>query len=1696
MRRASRLYLLAIAAFAACFCTAVTSTRANAAELGATVSNIATVSYDAGSTTETVTTPPATFMIEARRTPSTIDFFRFSPNAPDGITVQINGSDYAPSVDSGGNPVFQSSGPPITTDGATIDLSSPVTLALAENYFSGELIILRVIDTGQNGDPAAIETVTATIVSDTGDEITLQLYESGPDTGAFFAYVRSSSSTSPINDNILAISSGEQLTATYQDPFDTTEISIDVAGVDPFGHLFDSTNGDLIDGAQVTIVDANTGAPAQVFGVDGISDYPSTLITGGEVTDESGFVYTLEPGQFLFPIMFPGTYRLVIEPPEGFTAPSTATADEISALPASDPFIITDASYLGSFIVDGTGDVTFDVPLDPSAELLVTKETSTQVGAIGDFVRYDIAIENIGESTAQLAVRDLLPEGFRYQRNSARRDGVTIAKPGIAPNGRTLTFNAGLLPAGETAHVTYVTEITSGAQTGDAVNQAFVIDGREEPLSNTGQASVFIREDLLRSKLTIVGRVAADACDPNQDWPREIHDGEGVENVRLYMETGAYVMTDEDGLFHFEDVEARTHVVQLDTESLPDGYEPVFCEENTRYAGSAISQFVDAQGGSAWRANFYLRKTDIAQNAADKKEEQEPNFNDATEYKNYDKAWLNLQDADAAWTYPALGTTPSTRSVNIGVKHDAKQRVELLLNGAKVPAENFAGREVSLTRTVALTRWRSVDLVDGENNFVAIIQDLNKKEILRLERQITFVTEAANATLHPEQSNLIADGKHSPVISVRLTDRVGRPVRAGQLITVTIDPPYRAKDLQRLEDRLPITAPLSAKTAVTTGPDGIAAIELEPTLQTGRARIEVGLSNGRSQEFVVYLKPELRDWIVVGMAEGSTTLEESTSEDIISPSARQLLREGRIAVFMKGTVKGGWLVTAAGDTAKKRGDQDDELFEAIDPDSRYSIYGDRSTQQFEAQSRYPVYLKAEKDAFQAVFGDYDTGLNEARLGKYARRLSGLQTTYEGKTFRFSGFAAETNQDFIRDEIAADGTSGPFRLTTTPMVRNSETLLIESRNRFRPDEVISSTPLTRYFDYDIDFETGELLFRLPIPLASDDESFNVIVAEYESSAPVERNIVAGGRGAVRFAKDRAEAGLTIIHEEGRPGAVDAQSSLAAVDLRVDITDTTKLRFEYGTSRRETEGDDEEGSAFVADIEHVSKNVTARAYYDEIDADFGLNQQSSAGAGMRRYGGEVAVKIDEFHSERTGRRGERYVEAKAYREENLVTGANRSVAEVALRQESDVTSGALGLRSVVENTADDVNRKSLLAVAEARHSFEKLGLTLKAAHDQPISQNDNSILFPKRTTIGFDQKLFDSAVTLSVSHEIQDNDQVHSANTIVGVAAEPWTGARLTASADKITQDSGQRLGATFGVDQQIPINEKWVASFGVSRREELDNDGNISQLDDIVVDRPISPLENNGDFTSMFVGAGYRGDVSTGSARLEMRKSTLGDRYVGVFGAAREVSETLSLAGAARLQKDDNDDNDERPDEHSIDARLGLAWRPRGEGLIAFNRFDIKQHVVDGELNSWKAVNNLAINAMIDERWQVSFNHGFKYSALEADNAGYSGVTQLFGVETRYDITDKIDLGFRGSMLYSHNAKTIDYSYGPSIGVNPADNVWLSLGWNFSGFVDDDFAGAEFTREGPYLQLRIKFDQNTARGLLNSISPSHIGAVAE
>ncbi|MEO0465035.1 MAG: hypothetical protein AAF216_00720 [Pseudomonadota bacterium] len=1654
--------------------------------LGQDVTNVAQLTIADPSGPVTYDTNPATFKVVALPTPSEIEFFRVIAAAPDAFQVSLNGSEFSPSGETGPGQ-FQPIGDAITTGGQIVDTANPVLLTSADTYFTGELMIVRVIDRGQNGDPAGIETVITTISTTGGDSIVLRLYESGPDTGEFYAWVPSTGLQTPQNDAQLTAPKDTRLTARYVDVFDATEVSVDTALVDPFGRLFDSLTGELIDGAEVTIVEDVSGLPAAVFGIDGLSAYPSTLITGSTVTDAGGTVYDLEQGEFLFPLMAPGAYRLVITPPAEYTFPSGVAPGSFAALPNA-PFEIIDGSYGAAFQVEATGPLNLDVPLDTTRGLTVFKRTSTRSASIGDFVSYTVTVENTESAAIPLIIEDYLPRGFRYQDGSARLDNVALDSVGVAENGTMISFDGGWIEAGARRNLTYVLSIGSGALTGEAVNAARAVSPAGMALSNVAEAAIQIEEELLSSKFTLVGRVVEDACDGDEDWAREIEDGVGVPGVRLYLETGEYVVSDEDGLYHFEGLDARTHVVQLDLATLPKGYEPMVCEDTTRYAGSATSQFVDVRGGAIWRANFYLKRSNDVE-----LEVEAPAVDANTEYLDYDHKWLEAQSRETGWAYPLDGYVPNKRSMNIGFTAPSGVAVDLTLNGRAVPELNKMTRIVTADGDHTLHRWRGVDIQIGENVFTMVVTHPDGRTE-QARKDIWFVEDAQRAVLVDDQSVLVADGRTPPVLALRLEDADGRSVHAGRRIDVSVGAPYRLKIDSEIEDEDSLVGTRIEAPGVDVGTDGIVRVELEPTLQTGRVRLQVPLREGRIEEITAYIRPEKRDWIVVGLAEGE--LAALHTDEASELSADELMHNGRLALFAKGMIRGDWLLTLAVDTAKRRGAVDDELFETIDPNAYYTLYGDRTYQDHEAESRYPVYVKLERDTAQVLFGDFTTDLNDSELSRYSRRLSGVRGIHEGRRFSATVFAAETNQGFVQDEIASDGTSGPYQLSASPIVRNSETIVVETRDRLRPDEVVATRILTQYTDYTLDYETGELILRVPVDATDLAFNDNVLVVEYETFTQAERNLTYGGRLAMRSRSGRIEAGLTHVHEEGGDEA-SAEANLFGADVTIQLTDQTDVRLEYATTTRKPglDGSNEQsGEAWLAEVLHQSENFSLGGYIREEGAGFAVGQTGSNTESIRRFGATGTATLHQSVDETTGMRVGRSLNAQAYREEALESGAERTVGELILLDTRNTLNTGLGLRVVDENSIDGP-RQSVQATGTLSKIFPEQGLTVSLSRDQIINQGngDEVSLFPNRTLIGIDKQISQRAV-VNLRHDIQDGENAGGQNTIVGLSLVPWIGGRVSTSVNQVTQDSGERLSATVGVDQLVQLSPTWTMSLGGANRQQISGDDAPA---DPLSDEAISPLAE-GDrsvltqaegFSSAYGGLGYRDDTMAGSARVEWRNSVDNTRYAGIFGAAREVTQNLSFAGAGRYQVDDTDNASKIK---TFDARIASAYRPRGEGVVVLNRFDVRadSETAAGEptVETWKLINNLGVNWQADARTQVSGFYGVKYTDTELMDQEFTGFTQLIGGELRYDVTERVDIGVHGFALHTGADNTTQYAFGPSIGVSPVDNAWVSLGYNVTGFQDRDFEAAEYADHGIFLKARFKFDQSALEGFLDRISP--------
>mgnify|MGYP000368318964 CR=1 FL=1 len=169
---------------------------------------------------------------------------------------------------------------------------------------------------------------------------------------------------------------------------------------------------------------------------------------------------------------------------------------------------------------------------------------------------------------------------------------------------------------------------------------------------------------------------------------------------------------------------------------------------------------------------------------------------------------------------------------------------------------------------------------------------------------------------------------------------------------------------------------------------------------------------------------------------------------------------------------------------------------------------------------------------------------------------------------------------------------------------------------------------------------------------------------------------------------------------------------------------------------------------------------------------------------------------------------------------------------------------------------------------------------------------------------------------------------------------------------------------------------------------------------------------------------------------------------------------------------------------NADIRYSIAYRPLNSKWIWLNRLDLIYEDEQGlkSLTSMRIVNQSDLNYLPNERTQIAFQYGFKYVIDDIDGDSFQGATDFFGIESRFDLTTRIDLGLRASVRHSWNSHIFDYSVGPSIGFNPAKNVWVSLGYNFTGYSDTDFSESNYTAQGIYVQFRLKIDQDTLKDL--------------
>ncbi len=1331
-------------------------------------------------------------------------------------------------------------------------------------------------------------------------------------------------------------------------------------------------------------------------------------------------------------------------------------------------------------------------------------------------VAHEAALKVNGVTTGNTRVMVMLPEGFEYLPGSATVDGekVTdtraqvegVGEPVVSVTNNVVIARLGELAAGAVRAFRFETRATPAAGGNLPVRAAVLFDSpsksglRTQPIESQltrgsarygrSQFSFTPRFDVLKTELAPADEAALRQHIDAWRGAREITiravghaDSQPISKRNVFADN--YALSEARARTVAEYLAVSLNVPSSRVQVIGRGADEPLNQgkdaashaanrrvdiviEGSRFEANAPLELVRA-GGETQRletAGIVLRGpgSGVARNL--RKTTREVSAPKAA----YDIATLS---PGIRWLTPQADASPPIASIKIAIQHEPGQLAELSINGKAVSALNFDGVALNDANTVALSRWRGVDLSDGENKLAARIFDADGKVVWQQERVVHYGAGPVRAEVDPASSKLVADGRTRPVIALRMFDKYGKAARAGTIATFSVDSPYRSWwEVEQLDNNQ-ILATGSQQPQVEVGEGGLALIELEPTTVTGNAVLRLRFNERQSDEYRVWLAPAARDWILVGIAEGTAAYKTiSGNMETASAADREegFDQDGRVAFFAKGRIKGDFLLTMAYDSAREKKDARDRLKGTIEPDRYYLLYGDGTEQRFEAASQGKLYLKIERRQFVALFGDFDTGFTVTELTKYNRSLSGLRSDFGGERVQVSGFAARTDTGLVQDELQGDGTAGLYRLSRSPLVIGSDKLRIEVRDRFEITRVVDSRELSRFLDYDLDYEHGTIFFKQPVP--SRDSNLNpvFIVVDYEVRTGGDDETAAGLRVATKLAGDKLELAASAIFE----GAQAGDTSVIGSDLTWRITPETRVRAEVAQSQSDDLSRPDSSNAWLVEGKHVSDRLEARAWAREIDTGFGVGQQLTADTGTRSGGVDARYKFnDKF-----------YLSGEVQHQTVLASDAKRLLVGTDLRMQRGAYSAGAGLRHVADEDASGDERVSdQLSLTASVDLFDGL-FTLRGSSDATLGGNDASVDYPARSILGLDYRVSGDS-SLYVEYEHSEGDQIEADVTRVGVRTRPWERTQVNSSINTQATEYGPRTFANFGLTQGFEWREHWAFDVGIDQTNTLRG----PDLEPLNPNAPLASGSMTEDFFAAFLGASYRRELWQFTSRLEHRDSDTEERWSSTTGWYREPIEGHAMS--VSLQGFDSS----TPVEDSVSAvgRFAWAFRPDSSKWIVFDRFEMKydeRRALLSSFDSARIVNNLHANWQLNPKLQLGLQYGARYVASTFEGDQYAGISDILGFDLRRQLTRRFDLGVHGAALHSWESNVVDYSTGFDVGMTLAKNMWISLGYNFEGFRDADFSASRHTAQGPYLKIRIKADQDTFRDLsLDSLRPS-------
>ena len=958
----------------------------------------------------------------------------------------------------------------------------------------------------------------------------------------------------------------------------------------------------------------------------------------------------------------------------------------------------------------------------------------------------------------------------------------------------------------------------------------------------------------------------------------------------------------------------------------------------------------------------------------------------------------------------------------------------LMVNGKAVPQSQIGERIENKREKAQLVAWYGVSLEAGENTLKVVAKDPFGNERTLVKGVFKRPASAVKMTITPVSEELPADGGRSYLpVKIKLVDDNGYPARGVHFITLeTSDGNWVERDIQDQTSGRQIRVVNGERT-----------VHLRSSEFTGEIKIRASDGDLKADNKVIQVAA-LRPLLAVGIIEINA---HKSAFDVINaaPASQSAESEvnGRGAIFMKGRIRGDAHLTLSYDSDKN---SKGERFRDINPNAGYPVFGDDSQRGYEAQSRSKVYAKIEKGRNSVMWGDFltDSKSNHENVGKVQRSLTGANAVLDNGKTRVQIYGAEIQDNHITEEIRGLGIALNYHTDKKDIIRNSEVVEVVTYSRDNPGITLSSRSLTRFGDYTLDNISGELSFSDAIPAQDDQQNPVYIRISYDVEEDGKDYLVGGVRLNHQLT-DELNVGMSHAQDEHETEGKSV-TGVSAEYKTDDMTITGSI-----ATIKHKDGEKEDGSALRLSA-NKKWNNSAESRFSYGRADEGFDNRSGGISADReelrlthrqRVTKDINVNVEALHS-------------KGIKSDSV----QQSVGVTADVRAGDWTLKG-GMRHIEQkNSADSASFNTVIVGAKRPINIANKKGSVSAEYEQDIGEASR-----RRISVGGDL-------------------QVHEKVSIFGRAERTSS---LTGSSGLSVDQTQDTL--AVGIKSQVMESTEVFSEYrlrGAINARDMETASGIRGNYEIEKGLSVSPrlevvnsIKGNGK-SSVAVSVGAK-DTRDGNSRktgrIEYRHDDDRD-YVGAEAAyVGRLDEEWSVLARDSIRVESPDVGDTSI---SNTLTVGLSKRSRLDNkhnMLFYYQNKLEQGR-KGQADCNTNILSTHQNYSINEDMSISGRLGGKVE--ECKQGSITSTSDAVVMDGRYiwDISSRWDADIHGGILATDFLSEKQYSAGLGVNYLVRKNLRIGGGYNFRGFTEDDLDSEGYNKQGVYVGLQYKVDENS------------------